>query len=356
MYLQALANRVPAPVYTQREVWETIRESQPVRRLKERSQRLLGKLLTQAEALEQRHFALDDLSFFVEAGPQQLNEAFEREAPKLGEAALRDALEQAGLKASELDALLVCTCTGYLCPGLSSFVAERLGLKPETYLQDLVGLGCGAAIPALRSASHLLSAQAGTRVAVLAIELCSACFYLDDDPGVLVSFCLFADGASASIWTAEAELRRGQANAVTGNGALRALDFDTLHLPESRQLLRFENAAGKLRNRLHRSVPEQAGKAVAHLFGRLNGTRESVEQVIAHSGGPDVIAALESVLPGHRLGPTASVLRRFGNMSSPSVLFALEDYLKGRGESPGHGPLWLTAFGAGFAAHSCALT
>ncbi|MGF1484957.1 MAG: type III polyketide synthase [Opitutales bacterium] len=355
MYLQALANCVPPNGYSQLEVWEAIRESAPVRQLKERSQRLLEKVLVKSEGMAQRHFALNDLEFFMQAGPQELNEAFEREAPKLGARALSQALEQSGLRATDLDALLVCTCTGYLCPGLSSFVAEQLGLRAETYLQDLVGLGCGAAIPALRSASHITAAQPEAKVAVLAVEICSACFYLDNDVGVIVSFCLFGDGASASIWTGQPTLPGHGLNALTGNGALKAGDFDTLHVPQNRQFLRFENFEGKLRNRLHRSVPEHAGEAVATLFNRLNGTRETIDQVIAHSGGPDVIAALESVLPGHRLGPTASVLRNFGNMSSPSVMFALDDHLKQQKANGNHGPLWLTAFGAGFAAHSCSL-
>ena len=46
---------------------------------------------------------------------------------------------------ADLDALIICTCTGYLCPGVTSYVSEQLGLRTDAYLQDLVGLGCGAA-------------------------------------------------------------------------------------------------------------------------------------------------------------------------------------------------------------------
>src|SRR5206468_1192209 len=96
--------------------------------------------------------------------PDQLNAAFRSEAPKLAGRALNAALEKAGLRASELDALLICTCTGYLCPGLTSYVAEQLGLRSNTFLQDLVGLGCGAAIPMLRAVSHVLAAQPEAKV------------------------------------------------------------------------------------------------------------------------------------------------------------------------------------------------
>ena len=96
---------------------------------------------------------------------------------------LLDALERAGVRVNEIDALIICTCTGYLCPGLTSYVAEQLGLRPNAFLQDLVGLGCGAAIPMLRAASHVIAAQPDAVVACVAVEICSAAFYLDDDPG-----------------------------------------------------------------------------------------------------------------------------------------------------------------------------
>ena len=74
--------------------------------------------------------------------------------------------------------------------------------------------------------------------------------------------------------------------------------------------------------------------------------------VVTHAGGVDVLAALSAALPDHPLEASAAVLRDYGNMSSPSVLFALEGKL--RTMSPGsEGDFWLVSFGAGFSAHSC---
>ena len=109
------------------------------------------------------------------------------------------------------------------------------------------------------------------------------------------------------------------------------------------------NSAGKLKNQLHRAVPGLAAEAVGGLFAQRTA---DPDQVLAHSGGRDVIEALESVLP-FQLTETREVLRDHGNMSSPSVLFALERRLTAaRTEDR---KLWLTAFGAGFAAHACEL-
>jgi len=348
MFLHALANVVPDQRLTQRECWDVLRRSPAARRLRASSRKLLEKILTGDNGIETRHFAVGDLDRIFDLDAESLNHAFEREAPALGERALRAALTEARLSPGDLDALVMCTCTGYLCPGLSSFVAERVGLRSDAFLQDIVGQGCGAAIPSLRSISHLLAARPGARVAFIAVEICSAAFHLDDDPGVLVSLCLFADGASASIW-----------NGHPGPTLLRCDNFDTLHLPADRECIRFENCGGKLRNKLDKTVPERAAIAVRTLFDRQNGTAEKIGRVLAHAGGKKVLEAVGAALDNRfLLEESAAVLRRCGNMSSPSVLFALGEHLKNNSLTAKNGAedLWLTSFGAGFAAHSCRLT
>jgi len=122
--------------------------------------------------------------------------------------------------------------------------------------------------------------------------------------------------------------------------------FDTIHIPEEREKIRFVNGGGKLQNKLHRTVPKLAAEAVESLW--KNRTAEP-DQVLSHTGGRDVIEALEERM-GWILDETRRVLQDFGNCSSPCVLFALEDRLEqGKADSR----YWLTSFGAGFAAHSC---
>jgi predicted naringenin-chalcone synthase len=342
MYLHGLATEVPSATYTQAQCWEIASRSTVRERLKKRSMLILQTILRGEHGIATRHFALPEIERVFDLGPDELNTAFRRAAPQLAGDALRRALEQAGLRPTDLDALLVCTCTGYLCPGLTSYVAEQLGLRPNAFLQDLVGLGCGAAIPMLRAASHIVASQPGATVACVAVEICSAAFYLDDDPGVIISACLFSDGAAATIW-------RG---VPTRDAPLRAFEFNTVHLPENRDMLRFEQREGKLRNLLHRSVPELAASAVGQLWAQRS--ERPVARVVAHSGGRDVIEAITPVVSPHSLETSTAVLQRCGNMSSPSVLFVLEETLKA-GPPNGDGDFWLVSFGAGFAAHSCRL-
>jgi predicted naringenin-chalcone synthase len=341
MFLHALATAVPSATYAQAEGWEIAQRSGVLDRLTKRSRMILHSVLRRDNGIATRHFAMPEIDRVFDRTPDELNATFRAEAPPLAARALAAALAQAGCAASELDALLICTCTGYLCPGLTSYVSEQLGLRPNAFLQDLVGLGCGAAIPTLRAAQGVLGAQPGATVACIAIEVCSAAFYLDDDPGVIISACLFSDGAAATLW-----------RAAPGPSGLRAFGFDTLHVPAARDKLRFEQREGKLRNLLDPTVPALAAEAVGHLW-RARGPRP-VARVVAHAGGRDVIAALAPVVAPHDLGATAQVLRDHGNMSSPSVLFALEATLRDFTPSP-EADLWLVSFGAGFSAHSCRL-
>lgn len=333
MYLRSIASAFPEQGLAQTESLTLLHDSGVLETIRPRSVQILQKVLEGDSGITTRRFAAPDPAALLRAGAGELHALFESEAPSLAADALTNACERAGIRAADLDALLICTCTGYLCPGLTSHVSERLGMKPDAYLGDLLGLGCGAAIPMLEAARGLMQARPGSLIATVAVEICSAAFYLDDDPGVLISLCLFGDGAAAAIW-----------DDVPKGNALRLSGFRTLHLPEHREKVRFINKEGRLKNQLHRSVPLIAAEAVSSLWS----LRESdPDKVVAHTGGRDVLDALESTL-GVSLPESRSVLRDYGNVSSPSVLIALERALESGADS-----YWLTSFGAGFSAHSC---
>ncbi|MET0262648.1 MAG: 3-oxoacyl-[acyl-carrier-protein] synthase III C-terminal domain-containing protein, partial [Rariglobus sp.] len=338
---------VPERSLTQAESFAILQQPELRAKLSRRSTLILQSILHGDSGIERRHFAIPDVEGVWRRTADELNEAFRVEGPKLASRALEAALRQAGLKVDQLDALLICTCTGYLCPGLTSYVSEQLGLRPNAWLQDLVGLGCGAAIPLLRAGQAVLAAQPGAIVACVAVEICSAAFYVDDDPGVLVSACLFGDGAAASIW-----------RSTPGAMGLRCHGFNTLHQPAYRDFIRFETRNGRLRNLLRPEVPGLAAKAVRQLLDedKLTEGERPISRLISHTGGRDVLDAIEGACPGNVLDASRTVLRDYGNMSSPSVLFALAEALRDGSRPDESNDWWLVAFGAGFSAHSCRIS
>jgi alkylresorcinol/alkylpyrone synthase len=334
MYLQSLATAFPPQSLRQAECLEILEKSGVLATLKGRSREILGKVLTGDSGIETRRFCEPALQKIFGLDASGLHRHFEQHAPRLASEALLKALRKNDWLPSQVDALLVCTCTGYLCPGLSSYISEILGLRQDAFLLDMLGLGCGAALPLLETARGILAGNPRATLATVAVEVSSSAFFLNDDPGVLISLCLFGDGAAAAIWKGDDQ-----------GGQFRFQNFRTVHKPEHREKIRFVNSGGRLKNQLHRKVPTLAAEAVSELF-EMRSTEP--DRLLAHTGGRDIVEAIEHAVPRHELAETRAVLRKYGNISSPSVLAALEESLQRFPETEN---LWLTAFGAGFAAH-----
>ncbi|MEO5677614.1 MAG: 3-oxoacyl-[acyl-carrier-protein] synthase III C-terminal domain-containing protein, partial [Usitatibacter sp.] len=281
--------------------------------------------------------------------PDTLHRRFVKHAPALASQAARNALADASVRPGEIDAVVVSTCTGYLCPGLTSYVAEALGLRPDAVHLDLVGQGCGAALPNLRTAEVLLASGRAQRVLSVCVEVCSAAFYLDDDLGVLVSACLFGDGAGAAVLARSP--RAGARSVQWKSGA-------SLHAPEHRDALRFEQRGGMLRNILTLPVPKLAADYARRVLDQAlvaEGLAQGdVRGWVMHAGGRRVLAELQSRLglAGGDVRTSAQVLSQYGNLSSPFVLFVLQAAL--REGQPG-GLWWMSSFGAGFSCHGALL-
>lgn len=336
MKLLSIASGFPDQRYNQQECLEAMRKAEFWTDLKEGSRRLLEKVLQSDTGIDERRFALNNLTEAWKRDAEELNLYYEKTAPVIAETAVSAALKKANLDISEVDALFVCSCTGYLCPGVSSYVAERLGMRENAYLQDLTGLGCGAAIPMLEAAAGYVALHPEAKVLTVAVEICSAAFYVEDDAGVLISTCIFGDGASAALWSGT-------------EGSWEIRNFNSIHCPESREMIRFTNAAGKLRNQLDKNVPSLAVSVVKKLYAER---ADDTDAVITHGGGRDVILALESELEIGTLTYAREVMKNYGNLSSPSVMVALEIFLESAEDEKS---IWMCTFGAGFSAHACEL-
>jgi alkylresorcinol/alkylpyrone synthase len=310
---------------------------------------LLKKVLTGENGIASRHLAVESLEEAFVLTPDALHTRFARHAPELAAQAADRALATAQLAPSQVDAIIISTCTGYLCPGLTSYVSERLGLRADVVALDLVGQGCGAALPNWRMAEALLAANRAQHVLSICVEICSAAFYLDDDPGVLISACLFGDGAGAAVLSNQPA---PHARRVEWKASRSLLS------PTERDSLRFEQRNGMLRNILNRHVPVFAAKHVESLLREMLRCyplkRSDVTGWILHAGGREVLAALQKRLglSERALSLSAGMLLDFGNVSSPFVLFVLERALAQN--APG-GWWCMSSFGAGFSCHGALL-
>jgi alkylresorcinol/alkylpyrone synthase len=342
MFLHSLGLAVPGRSFPQAEVLATLETDPTFATLTEKSRSLLRKVLSGKNGIERRHLALDEVREAFDFRPDAMMARFRQHAPHLAAQAAQRALAKTQLQPAQVDALFVATCTGYLCPGLSSYVAESLRLPASSSLLDLVGQGCGAALPALDQAAAQLQAGRARRILVVCVEICSAASYLDDDPGVLISACLFGDGAAAVVLSSEPP---AAGPSVRWAGSARH------SAPEHREHLRFDHRRGLLRNLLSAQVPSLSARHARTVFDRACAEHRrdpaEVSGWIWHAGGREVLRALrrEFHLTEKQTESSASTLLHHGNMSSPSCLFALDHALH---NGVPDGLWWLASFGAGF--------
>lgn len=344
MFITAIGTATPSTRYSQAQCWEALQESAVFTRLQPRSRALLRRVFNAQNGIESRALALDPLTEAFDLTPDALHARFATHAPALATEAAQHALARAGLTPADIDIIVISTCTGYLCPGLTSYVMERLGLRPSAYALDLVGHGCGAALPNMRTCGALLQAGHGRHALSICVEVCSAALYFDDDPGVLISACLFGDGAGAAVLSNEPGLSR----------RLQWKDAATRLSCGERDLLRFEQRGGMLRNILTPPVPGLAAKHSRALFGSVSErhglSAADIQQWIWHAGGRDVLASLraEFGFANGELDQSAAVLRELGNLSSACVYHVLDRALAAAAPS---GWWWMSSFGAGFSCH-----
>lgn len=349
MFVTGLGTACPPQRYSKAQCWDAFKTSDWFNRLGPRAHAIAESVLLHDNGIESRHLALDSLHEGFDIDPDTLYRRFSLHAPALASRAGSLAIKQAQLEANQIDAVVVSTCTGYLCPGLSGYVIEHLGLRQSAQAYDLVGQGCAAALPNLKLAEALLASGQCAHVLSVCVEVCSAAMYLDDDPGVLISACLFGDGAGAAVLS-QRPLR--------GQRRIEWKHSRSITNTDARGALRFEQRRGMLRNILTRKVPHLAAQhahqlMLAVLADAGIGTSD-IRQWIMHAGGRDVLQALQkqfNVGPGD-FDYSATMLRDYGNLSSAFVYFVLQAALEDNAEG---GWWWMSSFGAGFSCHGALL-
>jgi len=365
--LSALATANPKRYATQEEIYAFLAahfDMQP-------QEKELYRQLLMEGPIRGRHIAVDVDEEICAQDPDRLITRFAIHSRRIAAEAARTALDRADLKPADIEGLIVNTCTGYLCPGLSSYLVEDLGLPAFTSVLDLMGMGCGGAIPNLEAACRMIQSGARKTVLCLSVEICSATFFRGPDPDLIVSNSIFADGASAAILSADLHredpggaakrslsvVSRGQVepSAPSSTPVARFVDFESVTLPKYREQLRYTTQGGRLRNVLTRNVPVIGAKAVAQVVRRLldrhSLTLDAIDWWVVHPGGTQVLNAVQKQigLTPERLRFSYEVFREYGNMSSPSVMFVLDRTLREARPKP-HETGLLLSFGAGFTA------
>ncbi|HEV8642844.1 MAG TPA: type III polyketide synthase [Methylomirabilota bacterium] len=297
--------------------------------------------------IESRFLYIDPRRFRPDESVDELQDRFRRGALELSEAAARRALALAGWTAGDVDFVATTTCTGRLTPSLDAHLIGRLGCRADVQRAHVGDTGCASAMVALQQAWNHLHAFPEHRALVVAVEICSAAYFLDQRLESAVAHAIFADGAGALALSA------------TDNGPA-IVAHRTLFRPEHLDAMGFEYPGGRLRVVLSKDVRRigaaMLGEMAKALMDVQGLKREDIRHWILHSAGRRVLDRARGLLglTDEQMAHARGVLRRYGNMSSATILFVLEETLRAGSPVPGDWGLMI-GLGPGFAAEGALL-
>lgn len=333
---------LPRYSYSQTEIYERFLEPHLGRNRRARA--IFGRA-----GIKRRFTAIDGDYHHSFRSTEERNLVFMQEAAPLGETAICQVLGQLGISPRAIDQFTVTSCTGYDLPFLDLQIAGRVGLRRDLRRTCILGMGCYAAFPGLLRARDHVLAHPGQRALLLSVELCSLHFQPTDDTENVIVSALFGDGAAAAVL--------GLDDASSGPQLVDALtrcEYNTL------DHMAFHLTDHGMRMQLSAYVPEVLGANVEEfideLLARNHLQRGDIRFWGLHPGGLKIMEHIEKRLA---LAPDAlrfsrAVLRDYGNMSSPTVLFVLDEIIRSGQPQPGDYAVMM-AFGPGLTMESCLL-
>jgi alkylresorcinol/alkylpyrone synthase len=287
-----------------------------------------------------------------EHGWEARTESFLNHATELLEQVAREATAAAGLELRDIGAIVVNTITGLAIPSLDAKLLNRLELPASVERLPIFGLGCGGGVGGLARAARYAQAMPGANVLFLTVDLCSLCLRVNDaSMAMLVAAALFGDGAAGVVLSNT----KGREYGADTRGRILAVGDhfwrNTEHIMGWD--IKEDGFGVVLSPELPPLLRRHLKPAVDGFLGANGMSLGEFSGFLFHPGGAKVLDTVQAVLglSDDDLAYSRKVLRAFGNMSSPTALFALAEALK-VGAS---GPHLLAAFGPGFSAYFLAV-
>lgn len=302
------------------------------------------KKIFEGAAVDKRYSIMEPVEVFTATSFEDKNDIYIREVIELGQKVLEKALSKAGWQPESLDYIITVSCTGIMIPSLDAYLINRMKLGQDIVRLPVTEMGCAAGISGIIYAKNFLKANPGKRAAVIAVESPTATFQLDDfSMPNIVSAAIFGDGAACCLLSSYMEDKGPE-----------ILDEQMYHFYDAEHMMGFKVTNSGLKMVLDIEVPETIAShfsAIIHPFlERNNLTIEDIDHLIFHPGGKKIINTVEELFSGmgKNINDTKEVLRLYGNMSSATVLYVLEQVMENN-PKPGEKGVMLS-FGPGFSA------
>ena len=268
------------------------------------------------------------------------------EATNLAQQAIERALAEAEISAQDVNNLIFISSTGIATPSLDAMLINRLGMCGDVRRTPIWGLGCAGGVVGLSRAADVARAYPESITVVVAVETCSLAFKFDDQSKTnFIATSLFADGAAAVVVAGDRRASKG----------VEILDSQSTLYPNSLRVMGLDVVNSGFSLVLGVEIPTYVADSFRPFVDRFLGKHglqvQQIAHFIFHPGGTKVIDSFDDALDlanGH-LDPSREVLRQYGNMSSPTVLFVLDYIMRNSATYPGDYGL-AAAMGPGFSA------
>jgi alkylresorcinol/alkylpyrone synthase len=333
--LRSLATAVPPLVVEQQEAKARAREAFGGRT--ELFDRLAG--VFDNAGIAKRHIVAPPDWYMAGHGWHDRNAVYLDASEDLFVEAATSAIKKAGLSPEEIDGVVTVSTTGIATPSLDARAFKRMGFRRDVRRVPVFGLGCAGGVNGLATTSRLAASEPGSNWLFVTVETCSISIRLDsDDPAAVVATAIFGDGAAAAV------ISSGEHSLAKIRGSAEKLWPDTL------RIMGWDVEDPGLAVVFDRAIPpfieSELAQAVDEMCVMLGIARDDIDRFCCHPGGVKVIDAIETALDLNQgeLNLEREVLRDYGNMSAPTVLFVLERLIE-RGLPK---KVLLTAFGPGF--------
>ncbi len=294
--------------------------------------------------VDRRYSIMSPEEVFTKTSFAEKNDIFIERITDLAEEALLKALEKSGIKGSAIDYIITTSCTGIMIPSVDAHLINRLRLRQDIVRMPITEMGCAAGVSALIYAHEILKNQPDKTAAIIALESPTATLQHGDQSMTnMVSAAIFGDGVACTILG-------------PGKNQIRPVIKDTgmYHFYDELRMMGFDLIETGLQIVLDPSVPEKIKQhfddILIPFLHRNKLELADIEHFIFHPGGKKIVEMVEGLLAsrGKNIDVTRSVLRQYGNMSSATVLYVLEEFLE-KNIRAGERGLMLS-FGPGFSA------
>lgn len=364
VYIHHIETGVPDTVYDQDFIRDFMKEHVSD---KELTRRIIQRIYSQS-GIKKRHTVITDLDngistpdFFESddgnltmPSTQHRNEIYIREAKKLYTTIAYNTIKNCDqIDFQDITHVITLSCTGFFAPGPDYSIVKELNLNPATHRFHLGFMGCYATFPALKMAKNICEANPKANVLIVSLELCTLHLQFREEPDFLISASLFADGGGGLIVSSKTPKNKER--------AIKMENFTTALIPDGEQDMAWTIGNNGFDMILSTYVPKLIGTNISDIIDPLfrdnNIKKQSITYWAIHPGGRAIVDNIQKSLDlsDEQTQPSREILRDYGNMSSATIIFVLQNILNRPIEHENE-KIYAMAFGPGLTVESGLLT